>query len=161
MSGPPKARRRKNGTIQLREEHGMSTRPHPILRRKGRPWTRPDTSKRSSTSLASTKKLNVDPVGDEEANMLAVPADVEERFTFDDIKNASLPRRSECSLARFLPTLSSKERRTVRAAIIDPSVTAAAVHKVLRRVGFMNSRFVIERHRRDRCGQCGLGPPTV
>lgn len=64
-----------------------------------------------------------------------------------------------CLLNQFLQGVSKQERQeTLDAFGRVGLVSAAAIHRVLRRSGWSHNYSVIKKHRTDGCHQCGINP---
>ena len=71
----------------------------------------------------------------------------------DDFKNETVKPRHQCGVALLLIKLADDEANDLRTALLDPTITAAAIMRVLDRKGHKLSDGTITRHRRKSC-QC-------
>jgi len=74
---------------------------------------------------------------------------------FKDIIQENDKRPYEvCGLIRFLDTLDTEDRNDLEKAIADPSITATAIERALKKNGYKMLGSMIRRHRRKECA-CG------
>lgn len=74
---------------------------------------------------------------------------------FKDImsENLCMPNQG-CGIARVLDGMTEENRTDLEQALHDPTITASAIDRALRKNGFVVSGNMVRRHRRKDCA-CG------